>query len=493
MIKKTVVTYLFLVAFMLFLSAKEVLPELSLSEIILSDLAVTVSMDFKDASLKDILKVLSIQSGLNFISSQAVQDRKITLYLDKVPVKEAMDQLFKANNLTYELNENARIFIVKDWGLPDPDKPETITKVFSLKYHLVPSSSLRKEKKDNLGTASSGDILSAIKEILTDKGKVSEDSLTNSLIVTDIPSRFAMIEETIKRLDVAAPQVILEVEMLDVSKNSVDKLGVKFGQTPLKFSLSGAARQTKFPFGGITPSLPGREFAPGAINFANDYEVLLDFLKTQTDTKYLARPRILTMNNETAEIQITTDESIGVETSATANTGTENASPERTKTGISLRVTPQINMETGEITMFIYPKVTEAVQGNILTSADKNYQFRDPEERSTKATVRIRDNETVVIGGLIRNEYSLISTKLPILGDIPVFGALFRHKNKNVDRERELLVFITPRIVREGASRLVSAEKFQAKEREQATKVGFDRQRAINGSLNYIENQNKNK
>ncbi|MCX7661740.1 MAG: secretin and TonB N-terminal domain-containing protein, partial [Candidatus Omnitrophica bacterium] len=101
-----------------------------------------ISMDFKDASLKDILKIFSIQSGLNFIASEAVQDRRITLYLENVPIKDAMDKIFKANNLTYELDPNSGIFIVKDWG---PPKIETVTKVFILKYATVSTSSLKEE------------------------------------------------------------------------------------------------------------------------------------------------------------------------------------------------------------------------------------------------------------------------------------------------------------------------------------------------------------
>ena len=87
-------------------------------ELFLTQPQPTVSMDFQDAKLKDILKVFSIQSGLNFIASEGVQDRMITLYMDNVPIQEAMDKIFKANNLSYELDEETSIFIVKDWGKP---------------------------------------------------------------------------------------------------------------------------------------------------------------------------------------------------------------------------------------------------------------------------------------------------------------------------------------------------------------------------------------
>jgi general secretion pathway protein D len=182
----------------------------SLSE----DPKITISMDFQDANLKDVIKIFSIQSGLNFIASEAVQDRRITLFLDKVSVKEAMDKLFKANNLTYELDQEAKIFIVKDWGKPEI---ETITKIFYLKYATVSSSSIMQEmykqissigttssttgSSGSAGSSASGGtgkyaseedvgITEAVKKNLSSAGSVIEDYRTNSLIVTEIPSRF---------------------------------------------------------------------------------------------------------------------------------------------------------------------------------------------------------------------------------------------------------------------------------------------------------------
>ncbi|TAM41239.1 hypothetical protein EPN54_02045, partial [bacterium] len=101
-----------------------------------------ISMDFKDASLKDILKALSIQSGMNFIASEAVKDRKVTLYFDKVPLSQVMGEIFDANNLSYKLDSSSNIFVVKDWGAMNPD---TVTKVFYLKYATVSSSSLKED------------------------------------------------------------------------------------------------------------------------------------------------------------------------------------------------------------------------------------------------------------------------------------------------------------------------------------------------------------
>ena len=109
----------------------------------LSEIEPEISMDFKDANLKDVLKAFSIQSGLNFIASGAVEDRKITLYLEKVPLEKAMVKLFKANNLAYELDRDSNIFIVKDLGKP---RMELITRVFNLQYATVSTSSLVKSR-----------------------------------------------------------------------------------------------------------------------------------------------------------------------------------------------------------------------------------------------------------------------------------------------------------------------------------------------------------
>jgi len=489
----------------------------------------TISMDFQDASLKDILKAFSIQSGLNFIASEALQDRKITLYLNQVPLDKAMDKLFKANNLSYELDRDANIFIVKDWGRL---QVETITRVFYLKYATVSSSSLKEEMSRNMsssttagattsattqtsGTATAGGggggsgkwgveedsgITKAIKRLLSENGSVVEDFRTNSLIVTDTPSRISVIAQTIKALDVAVPQVMLEVEMLDVSKSTVDKLGLKFGQTPFSMTMTGATMFTKFPFASLLgeganvdkagSNIPGH-FTSGSVAVNSvGYTVLLDFLKTQTDTKYLARPRILTLNNETAEIKITTQETVGVTVSTTTTEGTahsEEGVPERVETGVTLRVTPQVNLETGEITMFILPTVKDTTTSTFLVSGSTSQYFKDPEERSTKSMVRIKDGETVIIGGLLRHETVQTITKLPILGDIPLLGAFFRHKDKSKDKERELLIFITPRIINEKDIKLAQTKKVTLPEREQGMVSGVNRESSINASLNSFE------
>ncbi|MEK7849489.1 MAG: secretin N-terminal domain-containing protein [Candidatus Omnitrophota bacterium] len=414
-----------------------------------------ISMDFRDASLKTILKVFSEQAGLNFIASQAVQDRSITLFLDNVPLQEAMDKIMSANNLIYDLEPGSNVFIVKEWGRPEV---ETITKVYNLKYTRLASSTLQKAiSAGSAGASAAGGgaaaasggsgsgetgIESSIKGVMTSNGKVMQDPRTNSLIVTDIPSQFDLIDRVVALLDVPTPQVMIEVEMLDVSKRTIDQMGVK--TSPGLMSLSGASRQTRFPnFFAKGINLTAPTFTYGTLSAAV-FQAVLDYLTTDTKTKFLARPRILSLSNETAEIKITTNEAVGLKTTTQSSQGsaTQTQEAERYETGISLNVTPQVDAATGTVTMFIKPTVSQARQGGTFGGTT----FKDPEVRSSSTTLMVKDGETIVVGGLIRTNDETTISKMPIVGDIPIIGALFRHKNSTKE-ERELIVFITPRII----------------------------------------------
>jgi type II secretory pathway component GspD/PulD (secretin) len=461
---------------------------------------VRITMDLKDAGLKDILKILSIQSGLNFIASEAVQDRSMTIFLDNVPLKGAMDKLFTANNLTYELDEDSKIFIVKDWGKPEI---QTMTKVYYLKNRTVPSAKIEKETQELLKNGSEGvDIVTSIKQVLSAHGKINEDTRTNSLIITDIPSRFPVIEQVIARLDISVPQVVIDVEMLDVSKDVVDKLGFQFNENPFTLILPGgfARRGAEYFVGNLAHK--GKDLSSavaGLVSFGRTYSEVLDFLRTQSDTKYLARPRLLTLNNETAEISITKDEivtlkSVWISNSSEAGGGHWEQEYERATAltltpegvGIFLRLTPFINEETGEITMVINPKSSSTTQNAQITTQ----VALDPEVRSTKSVVKMKDGQTVVVGGLIHNQKLVVTTKVPILGDIPILGVFFRHKNQTKDMEREVLVFITPRIVKDTAE-ISQSPKMSLLQKGQNTATMFDRKSAIDTSLNSFERMMK--
>ena len=480
-----------------------------LGDILDSNLWKRISMDFKDASLKDVLKIFSQQSGLNFVAAEYVEDVNLTLYLDDVSVKQALEKLLSANGLSYDLDSASNIFVVKRSIVPEI---RLLTKVFYLKFARVPGSRLGGEISSGMsqsltglsgggsgGEKSGGEnessIVTIIANILTEFGKIDIDVRTNSLIVTDIPEQFEIIDDVVAKLDVSLPQVMIEVEILDVAKSDVDDLGVQWPTTVAKLDVSGA-RATSFPFDtNHKPKTFGTSWSeytsPGGVDFsgwsAHDFlpsvleivnaELALNLLRSKTSTKSLARPRILTLSHETAEIKIITDEAIGIKTTTAANeggTGSVTEEAERAETGVSLRVTPQVDMENREITMFIEPIIAEATQ-SALSSA-----FRDPEIRGTKSTVRMKDGDTLLIGGLIKTDKSDTRTNVAFFSKIPIFGILFRHKAKT-EQEREVVIFITPHIM-DGRSRdMARAADFSQ------LSFDLDREQALSGRERKVE------
>ncbi|MBI5149675.1 MAG: secretin and TonB N-terminal domain-containing protein [Candidatus Omnitrophica bacterium] len=458
----------------------------------------TISMDFKGAQLNDVLKVLSQQSDMNFIASQEVFGKTVTIYLDNVPIAEALERILASNNLTYELKSGSNIFLVRSLQLP---AKQLITRVYRLSFATVVSSKLNQTLSRDSGSGGgpgSGEsgIVAAVKAVLSSDGKIIEDSRTNSLIVTDIPLQFPVIEQTLARLDVRVPQILIDVEMLDISKSTADLLGAKFGETP--FTFTGAERDTLYPFdrnkaladegkiGGQGFDFGGDEYRVGTLSFAG-LTMTLQFLRTRSDTKNLARPRILTLNNETAEINIKTNEAIGLAsvTSSSQSTSITTAQAERTTTGVFLRVTPQVNLNSGEITMAIEPKVVQARTGQTFSGQT----FKDPEERGTKSVLRIPDGDTIILGGLLRTNEEETRTSVPLLGNLPVLGAAFRHKDKT-ESQRELVIFITPHIIQESHARGMPTGRFTGTVPQ--SRIPPERVEEINRELSRFESRNFN-
>jgi type IV pilus assembly protein PilQ len=444
-----------------------------------------ISMDFQDANLKDILKLFSQQAGLNFIASEKIKDRRLTLYLDNVSVQDALDTIMRANNLTYEQLAGSNIFVVKEWGKPDV---ETVTRVYYLKYARVGNSKIEKDAAKEItptattstsamtaagsgDTSKSAGITATLKEILTENGKIIEDPRTNSLIITDIPSQFAKIEQTLAKLDVPTAQVMIEVELLETSKTLVDKIGIEWGDADgIMMRYRGPVTTTRWPWMGrlgekiATYDGENPNFDTGIADVARtvgstsipapgvgvwsllDLQAALHLLRNDTRTRILARPRVLTLNNERATVEISTDEAVG----AVINASGEGAgamtttSVERMKTGVLLSVTPQVNEKDGIITMMIEPRVIDAKASQI--TLPQGGSARDPTTRGTRSLVMVKDGETVIIGGLIRNSKNDVYRKVPFLGDIPFIGQAFKYENTQ-DEDRELIIFITPHVV----------------------------------------------
>jgi type II secretory pathway component GspD/PulD (secretin) len=320
-----------------------------------------------------------------------------------------------------------------------------------------------------------------MESVLTKSGKIAVDERTNSLIITDVEANFFMIEQVIAKLDIPVPQVLIQVEMIDTSKGALDELGVKFSST--LYGVNGlGGREFMFPFS--SDSETGRDYSTGRFT-GETFAAILQFLMTRTDTKSLARPRILTMDNQTAQIRISSNEVVGITSTSAGADATSNVTEEaeRMETGIILTVTPQVNLLSRDILMAVSPKAI-TVKPSPLSSIRQPYM--DPETRGVKAMMRVHDGETIALGGLLTTVKETTVTKIPILGDLPFFGRAFRHKNQN-NRARELIIFITPHILTGGGmSSGLTKGVVDLKERELSSsgrtqEIKSDLDRAISG------------
>ena len=493
---------------------------------------VRISMDFKDADLKNVLKSFSQQAGLNVIASDDVATRTITMFLEDVTVMDALDRILEAGNLTYERPAGSQIYVVKPKPKAAPEPVPTITKVYRLKFARVSTSRLAKAAEElassptqvatlqggSTGTSgTSGGSTSTstsqttgttageeigvdkvVGQLLTENGKVTVDERTNSLVVTDIPSNFLRIESVLKALDIRTAQVLIEVEVLETTLAKAKDLGVKWGSgtAGTVFQLTPAQHKTNFPFGdwfgrhgwrsisdadtGLTTSHLGTVDASQAV-------AILQALEKDTDTKILARPKILTLDNERAVIQLSTQEAVGFKSTVSGSSGTTTAEPERVTTGTILVVTPQVN-EHGYITMMVEPSVTKTSTSIITPPSSAGSAVKDPKTRSARALVRMRQGETLVMGGLIDRTEEDIHSKVPVLGDVPILGAAFRHNDVS-NSASELVVFVTPKILEEPSETQLASSPAVAPLGPREQEPANGRQEEMEKRLNALERE----
>lgn len=449
---------------------------------------VLVSMEFQNALLKDVLKAFSQQTGLNVVAEAEVGEKEVTLYLEEVAALDALEQILRTYQLTYERPVGSDIYIVKAVPAVEASSaPQTITRLYQLKYARVSKSVLAKAAAAfgartpfeggsisvgtgggqgggassgtspigggaGAGAAASVGIDVIIKALLTEQGSVVVDERTNSLLITDLPDNFPRLEGALAALDVRTPQILVEAEVLETSLNKVKDLGIEWGTKGDLFTLIPGSRKTRFPFnwighGDAPTHASADQFSLSTLD-ASSAKAVLSALQTDTDTKILARPKVLTLDNESAIIRLTANEAIGFATAAQATTGSTTSEPEREITGVILVVTPQTNAD-GYITMLVEPSVTKTVASKISPPSGQATP-RDTKTRSTRTLVRLRSGDTFVVGGLIDRSEEEAVDRVPLLGDIPIIGEAFKNTEIN-NSVSELIVFVTPRVLEEPA------------------------------------------
>jgi type IV pilus assembly protein PilQ len=408
-----------------------------------------ISLNLKDADLKDFFRLIHEISGLNVVLDPNVKG-SITIVLDDVPWDQALDIVLKNNNLERELDGNVlRIATV-----------ETLRKEAEGRRAQIEARDLAVTKVTitrYLSYAHARDLMPIIKKFLSSRGDVVADDRTNALIIEDIPGRLIGVEQRIRELDLKTPEVEIEARVVSATRSFARDIGTQlgFGWNNRVTSLGGTnnipvTSPTVFNggpgflnlgSGGIPlfSNLPvvGATSALG-ISTGASQTYQLDFALTMAEQrgllKILSRPRVVTQNNVKAEVKqgvrlpIVTQAQLSGPPTVTY-----------VEAVLRLTVTPQITVEN---TIFLNielqndtPDFTRQVQNNptILTQYETTQ-------------VLVTDGGTVVIGGVIQTTNSVNITQVPLLGNIPVFGNLFKRRSVSTSTQ-ELIFFITPRIV----------------------------------------------
>ncbi|CWN61520.1 type IV pilus secretin PilQ [Neisseria meningitidis] len=413
-----------------------------------------ISLDFQDVEIRTILQILAKESGMNIVASDSVNG-KMTLSLKDVPWDQALDLVMQARNL--DMRQQGNIvniaprdeLLAKDKAFLQAEKDiadlgALYSQNFQLKYKNVEEfrSILRLDNADTTGNHNT---------LVSGRGSVLIDPATNTLIVTDTRSVIEKFRKLIDELDVPAQQVMIEARIVEAADGFSRDLGVKFGATgkkKLKNDTSAFGWGVNSGFGGddkwgaetkinlpITAAANSislvRAISSGALNLE------LSASESLSKTKTLANPRVLTQNRKEAKIE--SGYEIPFTVTSIANGGSS-TNTELKKAVLGLTVTPNITPD-GQIIMTVKinkDSPAQCASGNqtILCISTKNL--------NTQAMVE--NGGTLIVGGIYEEDNGNTLTKVPLLGDIPVIGNLFKTRGKKTDR-RELLIFITPRIM----------------------------------------------
>ncbi len=393
-----------------------------------------VTLDFRDADIRNVLRILSYKSGVNIVPGPDVTGL-ITIQLTDVPWEKALDVILKTYGYGYE--RQANIITVSTFEkLADQRKIEKelaeqeplVTEVFTLNY------------------AKAKDVQSAIKEMLTARGRINSDERTNTIIITDSSSNMERIKTVMPTLDLITPQVLIEAKVIETRIDNSDKLGVDW---TFKATAALPQRPVLWPFDKRStskyapddfPAATSTEFKFGTLNFSQ-FQAVLEMLSSRTDTNILSNPRIVTLDNQEAKITVGTKWPIAQYTYNSDQAKWQVSGWEYLDFGILLKVTPHVNKE-GFVTLDIAPEVSE--QNGSVTFETATIPILTTQETTTR--VMIKDGETLIIAGLLKDKTTDTKKKVPILGDIPILGLIFQKKETTIEK-KDLLIFITPHII----------------------------------------------
>jgi type IV pilus secretin PilQ/predicted competence protein len=412
-----------------------------------------ISIKLKDSDLRDVVLYLAEFAGLNVVFDPDVRG-VVTVNLVAVPWDQALDIILKQNKMGKSIEGNIlRIAPVA-----------VLTREEEEQRRLQESKELSGPvivKTITLSYSKARDVATLLQSKISDRGEIIVDERTNTLLISEVRDKLDLLEKLIGVVDTPTPQVSIEARVVEASATFVRNLGIQWGFRGIADQFYGNATNLQFPnsvlvdgamipqgivtkgiggpLGGYAVNLPAPAFNTAlGFSFANvldtfRIDVALSALETSGDGKIISRPSVVTQNNQEAEI--IQGRQIPVQTVAnfTVTTRYVNAA-------LELRATPQITAE-GTIIMNI------EIQNNAADFANLVNGIPPITMQSAKTMVMVPDGGTTVIGGIYRTEDSVTRERVPFLHQIPILGSIFKNFART-KQSRELLIFITPRIIK---------------------------------------------
>jgi general secretion pathway protein D len=374
-----------------------------------------ISLDFRDANLRAVLDAVSRNSGINFILDKDIRpDTRITVYLRSARVEDAIDLITNTNQLSKKLIDNKTVLIYPNTPDKQKEHQEQVVKVFYL------------------ANADAKNAASFLRSMI----KIHEpyvDERSNMLAIRESAENIALAERMLTIFDTAEPEVLLDVQVVEINTNRLTELGVKFPNT---FGLTvlppaGQSSLTLGNIGGVTRDQIGLSLGGVTVN-----------LRRETgDYNILANPSIRARNKEKAKILI--GDKLPLITTTTGVGGFVSDSVSYLEVGMKLEVEPTVNVDD-EVSIRVALEVSSLASQVKTSSGGLAYQIGT---RNASTLLRLRDGETQLLAGLINKSERSDASRIPGLGDLPLAGRLFSSTLDN-SQHTELVLSITPHVLR---------------------------------------------
>ena len=385
-----------------------------------------VTLQLRDAPTKMVFEVLSRETGINFILDKDVKsDTKTTIFVQDVPVEQAIDLVLDQNALARQILADNMVLIYPNIAAKQKDYEQLIVRTFYL-TNAVPK-----------------DVENMLKTVLGAK-TLFIDERTSSLVIRDTPDTVRMAEKLVASLDVAEPEVMLEVEVLELSRSRLQDLGIQYptAATLTPSHLASAAGAVTGAAGLVLSDLQHQNSNTIGISALS---VTLNAMKQAGLVNTLASPRIRARNKEKAKVLIGSKEPVITNsvTPTAAGAPVVTGSVQYLDVGLTLEVQPTIYLDS-DVAIKLSLEVSSILKQVATNSGTIAYEIGT---RNANTLLRLKDGETQILAGLIQESDTRTANTIPGLGDIPILSRLFGTHHTDHEKD-EIVLSITPRIIR---------------------------------------------